>query len=102
MTKKRLSKEEKRQKVVQELINQMFNIAGHDVCYEDIKDRKDAWYQDWTMTVAQNEEWKQWGVAYLRKNLRVNKALAEREMQWSSLMWGLKFSDPENIGKDNV
>jgi hypothetical protein len=99
---KRMSREEKRQQALIDIINQMFIIAGHSVTYNDVIDRKDAWYQDWTMTVAQNEEWKQWGVAYLRKNLRVNKALAEREMQWSSLMWGLKFSDPENIGKDNA
>ena len=99
---KRMSREEKRQQALIDIINQMFIIAGHNVTYDDVIGRKDAWYQDWTMTVAQNEEWKQWGVAYLRKNLRVNKVLAEREMQWSSLMWGLKFSDPENIGKDNV
>lgn len=93
MTKKRLSKEEKRQKIVQELINQMFNIAGHDVCYEDIKDRKDAWYQEWEMTVAQNDEWQTWGAEFIRKNLRVNKQLAKREMAMIGLMWGLKFSD---------
>jgi hypothetical protein len=93
MTKKRLSKEEKRQKVVEELINQMFNIAGHDVSYQDIKDRKDAWYQEWEMTVAQNDEWQTWGTEFIRKNLRVNKQLAKREMAMIGLMWGLKFSD---------
>ena len=28
---------------------------------------------DYTMTVEQAEELKQWGIAYLRKNLKVNK-----------------------------
>ena len=93
MTKKRLSKEEKRQKVVEELFNKMFNIAGHDVCYQDIKDRKDAWYKEWEMTMAQNDEWQTWGAEFIRKNLRLNKQLAKREMAMIGLMWGLKFSD---------
>ena len=56
-TKKRLSREEKRNKAVVDLINQMFIIAGHDVTYDDIKGRKDDWYTEWTMTTAQCEEW---------------------------------------------
>ena len=71
----------------------MFIIAGHNVTYEDIKGRKDNWWTEWTMTMAQADEWKAWGVDYLRKNLKLNKALAEKEMQWVNLQWGLKYSD---------
>jgi hypothetical protein len=39
--KKRLTREQKRDKAVIDLINQMFIIAGHDVTYDDIKGRKD-------------------------------------------------------------
>jgi len=88
--KKRLSREEKRNKAVVDLINQMFIIAGHDVTYDDIKGRKDDWYTQFTMTTAQSDEWREWGVAYLRKNLKMNKAFAEREMLWVNLQWGLK------------
>ena len=94
-----MSREEKRQQALVDIINQMFTIAGHEVTYDDVIDRKDNWYDQYTMTVAQNEEWKNWGVDYLRKNLKVNKALAEKEMDWASLMWGLKTADPENINK---
>ena len=84
----RLNREQKRQQAVIDLINQMFIIAGHQVTYDDIKDRKDAWYADWEMTVQQAEEWKKWGIAYLRKNLKVNKKIAgilvESEIQGSS------------------
>ena len=88
---KRLSREEKWKLAVVELINKMFEIAGHQVTYDDIVDRKDAWYTDWTMTEDHNEEWKKWGEEYLRKNLKLPKVLAEREMAMISLMWGLKF-----------
>jgi len=87
---KRLSKQEKKEKSVIDLVNMMFEIAGHTVTFEDIKDRKDNWFQEWTMTTEQND---QWGKKYLIKNLRMNAKIAEREMMWVSLQWGLKLSD---------
>lgn len=89
----RLTKQQKREQAVIELLNQMFVIAGHSVTYEDIKGRTDNWWTDWTMTTAQADQWKAWGVEYLRKNLKINKTLAEKEMQWINLQWGLKYSD---------
>ena len=90
---KRLTREQKKDKAIIDLINQMFIIAGHNVTYEDIKGRKDNWWTEWTMTMAQADEWKDWGVDYLRKNLKLTKVLAEKEMQWVNLQWGLKYSD---------
>lgn len=90
---KRLTRQQKEDQAVIDLINEMFRIAGHDVTYDDIKDRKDDWYAQWTMTMAQNDEWQAWGKKYLQKNLRRYAKMAEREMAMISLMWGLKFSD---------
>jgi hypothetical protein len=90
---KRLSREEKWNQAVVDIINEMFKIAGHDVTYEDVKDRKDDWYSQWTMTVAQHDEWNLWGKKYLQKNLKLYAKQAEKEMMWTSLMWGLKLSD---------
>jgi hypothetical protein len=90
---KRLSREEKWDLAVVDLINEMFKIAGHSVTYEDIKDRKDNWFNDWTMTVDQYEEWKLWGKKYLQKKLNMYAKSAEKQMDWAGLMWGLKFSD---------
>lgn len=91
--KKRLGREEKRRKAVIDIINKMFEIAGHTITYEDIKDREDAWYTQWTMTTEQNQEWQKWGKQYLMKNFRLYARMAEREMQWISLQWGLKFEN---------
>jgi hypothetical protein len=74
----------------------MFIIAGHEVTFNDVKDRQDAWYTQWTMTMAQCDEWKLWGKKYLQTNLRTRAKLAEKEMQWFSLQYGLKFSDFPN------
>lgn len=87
----RQNRDQKRHQAVVDLINKMFEIAGHEVTYDDIKDRKDDWYTQWTMSPEQNDEWQNWGVEYLRKNLKFNKKVAETEMAWICLMWGLKF-----------
>jgi hypothetical protein len=90
---KRLSREEKWDLAVVDLVNEMFKIAGHSVTYEDIKDRKDNWFNEWTMTMNQYEEWKLWGKKYLQKKLNMYAKSAEKQMDWVGLMWGLKFSD---------
>jgi hypothetical protein len=90
---KRLTREEKWDLATVDLINEMFKIAGHSVTYEDIKDRKDNWFNDWTITMDQYEEWKLWGKKYLQKKLNMYAKSAENQMNWVGLMWGLKFSD---------
>ena len=96
---KRLTREQKREKAVKDLINQMFVIAGHDVTFDDIKGRKDDWYAQWTMTVEQGEEFKKWGKKYLMKELRMRAKQAETEMLWINLQWGLKYSNWEDYHK---
>ena len=88
---KRLTRQEKMDKTVVDLINEMFKISGHNVTYEDIKDRKDDWYAQWTMNEQQYDEWKKFGEKYIMKNLKVRKAMAEREMAFFALNYGLKW-----------
>ena len=90
---KRLSTKQKQEQFVVDVINKMFEIAGHPITYDDVKDRQDDWYTQWTMTMEQSDEWKNWGVSEIRKRFRYNKKWAEKEMGMITLMWGLKFSD---------
>ncbi len=48
---KRLTREQKKEKAMIDIVNKMFEIAGHDVNYDDIVG-VDKWYQKYTMTVA--------------------------------------------------
>lgn len=96
---KRLSREEKREKAVVDLVNQMFIIAGHDVTYQDIVG-VDNWFQKYTMTVEQGDEFKKWGKKYLMKNLKSYAKQAENEMQWFSFQWGLTYSNWEEYHKN--
>ena len=81
---------------VRTIIDKMFEIAGHSVTYDDVVGRKDAWYQEWTMTTAQNDEWQKWMEDYLRKECKYFPKIAQRETAMCSLMWGLKLSDYES------
>jgi hypothetical protein len=89
---KRLTREQKKEKAIVDLINQMFEIAGHDVTYDDIVG-VDKWFQNYTMTVQQAEEFTEWGKQYLMRELKMRAAYAEQEMRWFNVMWGLKYSD---------
>jgi len=89
----RLNRDQKKELAVEHLIDKMFEIAGHDVTFQDIKGREDNWFQEWTMTVEQSEQWKKYGSDYLRKLFRWNKKMADNEMLWFNLQWGLKYSD---------
>jgi hypothetical protein len=93
---KRLSYQEKKEKLFVDIINKMFEIAGHKATFEDIKDRKDAWYDDWTITEEQYEKWKKWGVKELKKKLNLTDVYADRQMSMIAVYWGLKFEKEKN------
>ena len=86
-------KANKERSLLKELIDKMFEIAGHDLKFEDVEGRKDHWFQEYTMTEAQDEEWKDWGTKLIMKKRRYNKYLADRQMRMLSLYCGLKISD---------
>jgi hypothetical protein len=89
---KRLSREQKEEQAVVDLINKMFEIAGHEVTYDDILGVEN-WYQQYTMTMEQSEEFRDWGKKYLIKTFRTSAKKAETEMMWFNLQYGLKYSN---------
>jgi hypothetical protein len=89
-------KTNKERMFLKELIDKMFEIAGHNLKFEDVEGRTDNWYQQYTMTEAQNKEWRDWGVKYIKKKKRYYSKIAEREMAMLDLYCGLKISDYES------
>ncbi len=89
-------KTNKERMFLKELIDKMFEIAGHDLKFEDVEGRTDNWFQQYTMTEAQNKEWRDWGVKYIKKKKRHYSKIAEREMAMLDLYCGLKISDHES------
>jgi len=84
---------DKNKLILKELIDKMFEIAGHPLKFEDVEGRKDNWFQQYTMTEVQNEEWREWGIKLIMKKRRYNRYLADREMRMLDLYCGLKISD---------
>lgn len=76
--------------ILKSLINEMFKIAGHDVTFDDILDRKDDWYNQYTMTSEQNKNWVLWGRKFIKKHLKMTDYGAEKEMAMINLNYGLK------------
>jgi hypothetical protein len=79
--------------ILKELIDKMFEIAGHPLKFEDVEGRKDNWFQQYMMTESQNKEWRDWGTKFISKKRRFGIKLASREMAMLDLYCGLKISD---------
>ncbi len=95
--KKKLTPEE----VAETLINKMFEIAGHNVTFEDIKGRTDQWYLEWTMTREQEAEWRRFGEELIKKQSPTGRWNYKSEMAFFNMNYGLKISDYEPIQNDN-
>ena len=89
--------EQKNRSIVKELIDKMFEISGHHLKFEDVEGRTDNWFQQYTMTEAQNKEWRDWGVKHIKKKKRCGTYIAEKEMAWLDLYCGLKISDYKTL-----
>jgi len=88
-----MKRQDKDKEILKTLIDKMFEIAGHPLKFEDVEGRTDNWFQQYTMTEAQNEEWRSWGIKFIMKKRPYNKVLADREMRMLDLYCGLKISD---------
>lgn len=95
-------KQDKDTLILKELIDKMFELAGHDLKFEDVEGRKDYWFQEYTMTEAQNQEWRDWGIKLIMKKRRYNKYLADREIRMLDLYCGLKISDSKYGKEENT
>lgn len=86
-------KNEKKKQALQDILNKMFEVSGHDLTFDDIQSMEDSvnWFQQYTMTKDQNKQWREWSVDYLRKKLRLTKVMAEKEIDWLDMQFGLKI-----------
>jgi hypothetical protein len=80
-------------RILKHLINKMFEYANVPQTYDDIKDRKDEWYQEYTMTQEESDAFKDYAIRYLKRELKTGYYKADTEYQWFDLMYGLKISD---------
>ena len=80
------TKRETTQELFRELIN--LQLEPHGKAYEDVVNEHD-WYMNYRTTREAEAEFMAKGVEMIRKRLRLSKNMAEREMSWFILQWGL-------------
>ena len=79
-------KRDRQREVFKALVNKQLEPYG--VSYEDVLDQPD-WYMQYQTTSEKEKEFIKWGVNLIRKELKLNVKMAEMEMSWFILQWGL-------------
>ena len=92
------TKREKTKEVFKELVN--LQLEPHNKTYEDVVGDPE-WYMKYPTTREAEKAFQEEGVKILREKLRMSKKLAEQEMSWFILQWGLTTNNfKEDLEKD--
>jgi hypothetical protein len=81
-----MANREKTRQVFIELIN--LQLAPHGKTYEDVVNESD-WYMKYSTTRKKESEFIAKAIEILRTKLKMSKAVAEKEINWFILQWGL-------------
>lgn len=92
------TKRDKTKEVFVELVN--LQLQPHGKNYDDVKGDPE-WYMKYPTTREAEKAFQEAGVKILREKLRMSKKLAEQEMSWFILQWGLTTNNfKEDLEKD--
>jgi|TARA_B110000908_G_C10233867_1_gene442137 hypothetical protein len=95
-----MARRERIQEVFVELIN--LQLEPHGKTYEDVKKDPD-WYMNYSTTRESEKMFVSTGTKIIREKLRMSKKLAEMEMSWFILQWGLTTkSDLKSLEKEVI
>ena len=81
-----MSKRERTKEVFVELVN--LQLAPHGKTYDDVSGDPE-WYMKYPTAREAESQFQKEGVEILRSKLRMTKKLAQQEMSWFILQWGL-------------
>jgi hypothetical protein len=81
-----MANREKTREVFIELIN--LQLEPHNKKYEDVADVTD-WYMQYNTTRKKEQQFIEKAIQILRTKLKMSKSVAEKEINWFILQWGL-------------
>lgn len=84
-----MSKRDTTREVFVELVN--LQLVPHGKTYDDVVGDPE-WYMRYKTTRDDEVNFQKAGIEILRKKLKMTKKLAEQEMSWFILQWGLTTS----------
>ena len=76
-------------KFLEKALDKMFQAVGEKEWDREFTKQED-WYLKKTWTLEQREEFKNWFLEQIKKDLKVDKVSAEKEWAWFDMMWGWK------------
>lgn len=86
-----MDKREKQRNVFIQLVNKQ--LEPHGVTYNEVKDDPN-WYMNYKTTRDIEREFMDWGSQLMQDELGLTDQLAEKEISWFILQWGLTSSEP--------
>lgn len=89
-----MNKRDKQREVFVELVNKQ--LEPFNVSYNDVISDPD-WYMRYRITKEQEDAFIKWGVSLIREKLRLTKKMAEQEMSWFILQWGLTTNQVDRV-----
>jgi len=80
-------------KVKTNLLEKMFNMVGLEYKEKENKFRSENWFMEHCWTEEEQDKFKEFGINFLRKELKMSKYGAEREMSMFILNYGWKLKN---------
>ena len=77
----------KTDKFLEKALDKMFQYVGFEKWDREFTKQQD-WYSLKSWTSNQENDYKQWFLQEIKKDLKINKQLAEKEWGYFLLMWG--------------
>lgn len=90
-----MASRQKTKEVFIELIN--LQLKPHGKTYKDVLSEPD-WYMKYPTTREKEEQFIVEATQILRSKLRMSKTIAEKEVSWFILQWGLTTNNTEDVG----
>jgi len=90
-----MDKRDKQRNVFIQLVNKQ--LEPHGVSYEDVKDDP-TWYMNYKINREDERKFIDWGSQLIQTELGLTQVLAEKEISWFILQWGLTSSEPYEEG----
>jgi hypothetical protein len=79
-----------RNNITRHLLEYQLNMVNKTI--KDTLD-DDLWYFNWTITTEQEQLFKKYAIALLKKTFKFNKVKAEKTFDWFILNYGLRTKD---------
>jgi len=91
-----MNKRDKQRNIFIQLVNKQ--LEPHGLSYEDVKSDP-TWYMNYKINRSDESDFINWGSNLIQEELGLTKTLAEKEISWFILQWGLTSSEPYEADK---